>query len=149
MRLLDAVRASCAVPGVFPSVTIAGRRYADGGLRSPFNADLASGSAVVVVLSPLRLNAYVHHLLEAEIASLDDATVHVSVADEASLAAIGADLLSTGTAAAAVDAGRDQAAREGNALRSICKPASRIGADRGRKVLVATQASILTATSYI
>jgi NTE family protein len=119
VQLLDAVRASCAVPGVFPSVTICGRRYADGGLRSPFNADLAAGHGVVVLLSPLRINGYVQHLLEAEIASLDDATVHVIVADEASLAAIGPDLLSTETAEAAVNAGREQAARDGDALRSV------------------------------
>lgn len=119
VQLLEAVRASCAVPGVFPSVKIGGRRYADGGLRSPFNADLAAGHGVVVVLSPLRINGYVQHLLEAEIASLDDATVKVIVADEASLVAIGPDLLSTETADAAVNAGREQAAREGNALRSV------------------------------
>ena len=119
VQLLDTVRASCAVPGVFPSVTIDGRRYADGGLRSPFNADLATGHGVVIVLSPLRTNAYVQQLLEADIASLGDARVHVIMADEASLAAIGPDLLSTETANAAVDAGRAQAAREGDALRSI------------------------------
>jgi NTE family protein len=43
VRLIDAVRASCAVPGVFSSVPIDERRYGDGGLRSPYNADLAAG----------------------------------------------------------------------------------------------------------
>lgn len=117
--LLHSVRASCAVPGVFPSVTIDRRRYVDGGLRSPFNADLAAGHEIVIVLSPLRTNGYVQPLLEAEIASLADATVHVIMADDASLVAIGPDLLSTETAEAAVDAGRAQAAREGDALKSI------------------------------
>lgn len=119
VELLDSVRASCAVPGVFPAVTIDGRRYVDGGLRSPFNADLATGHEVVIVLSPLRTNAYVQRLLEAEIASLVDATVHLIMADDPSLEAIGADLLSIETAEAAVDAGRAQAAREGDALKSI------------------------------
>ena len=32
--LLDAVGASCAVPGIWPPVTINGRRYIDGGVRS-------------------------------------------------------------------------------------------------------------------
>ncbi|MEV7546177.1 patatin-like phospholipase family protein, partial [Streptomyces sp. NPDC089915] len=41
--LVDAVAASCAVPGVWPPVTIDGRRYVDGGIRSSVNADLASG----------------------------------------------------------------------------------------------------------
>jgi NTE family protein len=75
VELLDSVRASCAVPGVFPSVTIDGRQYVDGGLRSPFNADLTTGHEVVIVFSPLRTNADVQPLLEAEIASLAEATV--------------------------------------------------------------------------
>lgn len=48
-----AVAASCAVPGVWPPVTIAGRRYVDGGMRSGANADLAAGYDRVVVLAPL------------------------------------------------------------------------------------------------
>ncbi len=118
-RLLDAVRASCAVPGVFSSVPIHTRRYADGGLRSPYNADLAACNGVVIVLSPLGPNPYLQRLLHAEIASLRDATVRVIMADEGSLAAIGPDLLSTRTTRAALDAGRAQAAGECDALRSL------------------------------
>jgi NTE family protein len=51
--LVDAVTASTALPGLVPTVAINGRRYIDGGVRSPDNADLASGYANVVVLSPL------------------------------------------------------------------------------------------------
>ena len=51
--LVDAVTASTALPGLVPSVSINGARYIDGGVRSPDNADLASGYANVVVLSPL------------------------------------------------------------------------------------------------
>ena len=51
--LVDAVTASCALPGLVPTVSINGARYIDGGVRSPDNADLASGYANVVVLSPL------------------------------------------------------------------------------------------------
>ena len=42
-ELVDAVAASCAVPGIWPPVTIGGRRYIDGGVRSSDNADLARG----------------------------------------------------------------------------------------------------------
>ena len=45
--------ASCAVPGVYPPVTIDGRRYVDGGMRSAANADLAQGYDRVVVLAPI------------------------------------------------------------------------------------------------
>jgi len=51
--LVDAVTASTALPGLVPTVSINGRRYIDGGVRSPDNADLASGYPNVVVLSPL------------------------------------------------------------------------------------------------
>ena len=51
--LVDAVTASTALPGLVPTVSINGVRYIDGGVRSPDNADLASGYAHVVVLSPL------------------------------------------------------------------------------------------------
>jgi NTE family protein len=51
--LVDAVTASTALPGLLPTVSINGGRYIDGGVRSADNADLASGYANVVVLSPL------------------------------------------------------------------------------------------------
>ena len=51
--LVDAVTASTALPGLVPTVGINGARYIDGGVRSTDNADLASGYANVVVLSPL------------------------------------------------------------------------------------------------
>jgi NTE family protein len=53
VELVDAVTASTALPGVVPTVSINGGRYIDGGVRSSDNADLASGYANVVVLSPL------------------------------------------------------------------------------------------------
>ena len=51
--LVDAVTASCALPGLVPTHRINGTHYIDGGVRSAENADLASGYANVVVLSPL------------------------------------------------------------------------------------------------
>ena len=46
-----AVASSCSVPGIYPPITINGKRYMDGGVRSPLNADLASGHDAVVVIS--------------------------------------------------------------------------------------------------
>ncbi|MGP4095955.1 patatin-like phospholipase family protein [Nonomuraea sp. KM90] len=51
--LVDAVAASCAVPGVWPCVTIDGARYMDGGVRTSTNADLAAGFDRVLVLAPM------------------------------------------------------------------------------------------------
>ena len=52
--LRDAVAASCAVPMLFPTVTIEGRRYMDGGLLSRLNVTAAPPTEVLVVpvLSP-------------------------------------------------------------------------------------------------
>ncbi|MFD3541048.1 patatin-like phospholipase family protein [Streptomyces sp. NPDC058662] len=55
--LLDAVSASCAVPGVWPPVTVGARRFIDGGVRSATNADLAAGYRRVVVLAPMSLGS--------------------------------------------------------------------------------------------
>src|SRR6266849_6351118 len=58
VSLVDAVAASCAVPGIWPPVTIARRRYMDGGVRSATNADLARGSDRVLILNPLGSTLY-------------------------------------------------------------------------------------------
>ncbi|MEU6868114.1 patatin-like phospholipase family protein [Streptomyces sp. NPDC046876] len=55
--LLDAVSASCAVPGVWPPVTVGGRRFIDGGIRSATNADLAAGYSRVVIVAPITLGS--------------------------------------------------------------------------------------------
>lgn len=51
--LIEAVSASCAVPGVWPPVWINGRQWMDGGMRSAANADLAAGCERIVVLAPI------------------------------------------------------------------------------------------------
>ncbi len=52
--LADAVAASCAIPGFYHPVTIAGRRYVDGGLYSNSNLDLlrAAELDLVICLNP-------------------------------------------------------------------------------------------------
>lgn len=52
VSLVDAVAASCAVPGVWPPVTIGNRRYMDGGVRSAVNTSAAEDCDAVVVLVP-------------------------------------------------------------------------------------------------
>lgn len=51
--LIDAVAASCAVPGIWPPVTIGEARFMDGGIRSSDNLDLISDTEKVLVVSPL------------------------------------------------------------------------------------------------
>jgi NTE family protein len=52
VELVDAVTASTALPGMAPTHSINGTHFINGGVRSADNADLASGYANVVVLSP-------------------------------------------------------------------------------------------------
>jgi NTE family protein len=49
--LVDAVTASCAVPGIWPAIALGGRRYMDGGVYSIDNADLAAGCDHVLILT--------------------------------------------------------------------------------------------------
>lgn len=51
--LVDATAASCAVPGIWPVVSIQGRLYMDGGVYSVDNAHLAAGAERVLIASPL------------------------------------------------------------------------------------------------
>jgi NTE family protein len=51
VELDRAVASSCSVPGLFPPITINGRRYIDGGMRSGTNADLAKGHDRVLIIT--------------------------------------------------------------------------------------------------
>jgi NTE family protein len=114
--LVDAVAASCAVPGVWPPVTIGGRRYIDGGVRSTANADLAAGHDVVAVLAPLTGPAAVS--LEPELASLRSAgaTVVLVAADETAAEAMGPNPLDPAYRTAAAEEGRRQGHEAADAL---------------------------------
>ncbi|MGK5740590.1 patatin-like phospholipase family protein [Micromonospora sp. URMC 103] len=111
VSLVDAVGASCAVPGVWPPVTIGDRRYVDGGMRSPVNADLAAGSDRVVVLAPTTAAFGPMPRLAAQVGGLraQGARVVVVSPDAAARAAIGRDVLDPARRAAAARAGRAQA----------------------------------------
>ena len=55
--LRHAVAASCVVPMLFPTVTISGARYMDGGILNHLNATTAPPSDVLVILSCLPLGS--------------------------------------------------------------------------------------------
>ena len=87
--LVDAVAASCAVPGVWPPVTIDGKRYLDGGIWSMTNSDLVRGCQRVVVLAP-----FVDEAMKAELAGLGGGVHSVVITPDAvSLKAFGTDVL--------------------------------------------------------
>ena len=99
--VVRAVASSCSVPGVYPPVTLKGRRYIDGGMRSATNADLAIGHALVV-LAALRLDGAAGGAgerlaakLDEEIALLRDggAEVVLITPDDASQQSFGPNLM--------------------------------------------------------
>ncbi|MGQ5262639.1 patatin-like phospholipase family protein [Micromonospora sp. ZYX-F-536] len=112
VSLVDAVGASCAVPGVWPPVTIGERRYVDGGMRSTVNADLAADARRVLVVAPTSAAFGPMPRLSAQVAGLRDAGARVAVVtpDEAARKAIGRNVLDPARRAGSVRAGRAQAA---------------------------------------
>jgi NTE family protein len=113
-----AVASSCSVPGVYPPVTVGGRRYIDGGMRSGTNADLATGHALVVLVA-VRLGAAagaggqrIAQRLDEEVATLQEggADVLVITPNDASQAAFGANLMDFRRRPGAVRAGLAQGA---------------------------------------
>jgi NTE family protein len=107
--LVQAVAASCAVPGVYPPVTIDGRRYIDGGMRSAANVDLAAGYDRLVVLAPIPRGVGPVASVDAQVTALVSRVAVVSP-DRASRTAIGRDVLDPAARAPSARAGRAQAA---------------------------------------
>lgn len=118
--LIDAVAASCAVPLVWPPVTIDGARYVDGGVRSVANADLAEGCRQVVVLAPTTRSARPSGSPAAQIAALGPDVRSVVVSpDAAARTAIGANVLDPARRRPAAEAGRAQAATVASRIRAV------------------------------
>lgn len=107
--LVDAVAASCAIPGIWPPVTIGTGRYIDGGTRSAVNADLAAGYQRVLILAPMADPA-----LEEQVAGLAQgaapgaAAVLVIAPDETCVAAMGINPLDPAVRAPVAQAGYEQ-----------------------------------------
>jgi NTE family protein len=113
VELVDAVAASCAVPGAWPAVTIAGRRYMDGGIASSVNLGVARDCDAAVVLVPVAPDAPspFGDGPAAEIAAFDGAAFAV-FADSESLKAFGPNLLDPRCRVGSAAAGREQGRRE-------------------------------------
>ncbi len=111
VSLVDAVGASCAVPGVWPPVSMAGRRWIDGGIRSPANADLAAECQRIVVLAPIPRGMRAASAVATQAAGLTRAGRAVAVVspDQAAVAAIGRNVLDPARRAPAARAGHAQA----------------------------------------
>ena len=115
--IVDAVAASCALPCVWPPVTINGYRFIDGGSYSMANADLAVGFNRVLVCQPDIHPFPVVQRLSEEIEQLRSNGAQVEVispndAMKVALAAAGGNALDPSLIAVAAKIGREQAGRE-------------------------------------
>ncbi len=118
--LIDAVAASCAVPMVFPPMTINGRRYVDGGVRSIANADLATDCDRVVVLAPVNFGIRRSQRIGSQLARLGkDVRSVVITADSAARKVMGANTLDWGARATSAEAGREQGRRVVELVRAV------------------------------
>ena len=125
--LRDAVASSCALPALFPPVTINGRPYMDGGIISDLNATSVASTDVVVVLSCHSLespdaedhDASITSLAtaDAELAQLRETTRLIAVGPDFGEMNITADqMMDPNVAAQAVRVGQLQAGREAAAI---------------------------------
>ena len=118
--LVDVVAGSCAVPGIWPPMTIDGRRYIDGGVRSSTNVDLVSDFDIVLVLAPVEdLTVLDPDVDKASKKVLKRKNTLAIRPDEDSLAAFGANPLDPATARPAAQAGRAQAAAVTDDVRAL------------------------------
>lgn len=109
LRLVDAVSASGAVPGVWPVVEAAGRRWIDGGMVSATNARMAEGYDSVVVLSPMAAGFGVIPSVQDDVDALRQGSdVVLLVPDELSIEAIGTNPFDPERRAPVAAAGRNQ-----------------------------------------
>jgi NTE family protein len=115
--LVDAVAASCAVPGAWPPVTIGERRYMDGGIGSTINLDVAQDCDLAVVLVPAGVSAPSSFGAgpAAEVAAFGGQALGV-FADDESLAAFGSNPLDPRCRIGSAEAGRAQGRREAAGL---------------------------------
>jgi NTE family protein len=102
---------------VFPPITIDGRRYIDGGMRSGTNADLAEGNDRVLIVSLMgatRLGATTDPRLERyrrsmdhELMILSDAggSVELLAPDDEAVEVLGVNLMDHSRAVAAAETG--------------------------------------------
>jgi NTE family protein len=111
--LVDAVAASCAVPGAWPPVTIGDRRFMDGGVGSGVNMAAASDCDTVVVLVPsseTTPSPFGDGAVE-EIAAFTGEVLSV-FADDAAIMAFGPNPLDPACRVPSAIAGREQGRRE-------------------------------------
>ena len=123
--LVHAVAASCAVPLVWPAVTINGLHYIDGGMRSTANVDLAEGAEAVVVIAPLPQAFSKATSIRSQLDRAGPTRRTVVTPDSAALADIGKNVLDPAKRADAARSGLRQAAEVVEKVRAVWDSSTR------------------------
>ncbi|WP_308401159.1 patatin-like phospholipase family protein [Streptomyces sp. AC512_CC834] len=110
--LLHAMSATCALPPLFPPISIGSGRWMDGGVRSTTNADLVDDCARVVVLAPIPKGAGASPSArsQAETLAAHGARTALLVPDRAARRAFGRNPLDAARIPGAAREGRRQGA---------------------------------------
>jgi NTE family protein len=118
--LINAVNASGAVPGLWPSITFNGRDWIDGGMVSSTNAHLADGYGKVVILSPMPQKYGLIPSVKEDVAQMQKrADISLIVPDSDSILAIGKNPYDPTHAALSAKAGFIQGIKESSLIRKI------------------------------
>jgi NTE family protein len=117
------IASSCSVPGVFPPITINGRRYVDGGMRSATNFDLATGYERVIAVAVLsKVGAdFMRARIDDEVEALraTGAKVDLITPNEECLEAFGPNLMDGSRRGSVASAGLRQGRAEADRLRAF------------------------------
>lgn len=117
--LVHAVAASCAVPLVWPPVTIGERHYVDGGIRTTANVDLAGPCERLVVLAPIPKSLSKRSSIAHQV-TRTGADHHAVVAPDAeAVAEIGKNVLDPAKRADAARTGLRQAVDVAEQVRAV------------------------------
>ncbi|KES08215.1 patatin [Streptomyces toyocaensis] len=119
--LLRAMAATCALPPLFPPITIGEGRWMDGGVRSTTNADLVDDCRRVVVLAPVPKGPGASPRVTGQVAALraGGARATVLVPDREARRAFGRNALDASRVPGAARAGLRQAADLADRVRSV------------------------------
>jgi NTE family protein len=124
VELVRGVASSCAVPGIYPPVTLKGRRWMDGGMRSSFSVDQAAGYSRVLAFAviPMAMAAQrVRARYDYEAQSVTEAggRVELIAPDEAVMEAFGPNLMDGTRRLPVVEAGIAQGKQEAARIKAF------------------------------
>ncbi|MET3985299.1 patatin-like phospholipase family protein [Streptomyces sp. PvR034] len=123
--LIHAVAASSSFPGAEPPVTVSGRRYMDGALRSGANVDLAAGARTLIVVDPMAHRSP-REPLARQATAVGARSVVTIGPDPDAARAFGPDLGERTKWIPAYASGLAQAAAEADRLRTAWRPAAAV-----------------------